>query len=134
MNYDVSRRTQQTYLEKYKQYQNAIDMYNAQIEQHRQNIDAYNAQVSAWNAGPRTSPFTGVQPTAPSDTAYKKAEEVATQANPRFTEAQIQQLADGAPPNLAAPEGGIIRTILNKSNQNMPTSIEGALANVRRST
>ena len=130
MDYNVMRRTQQTYSEKYKQYQDAIDLYNQQLDKYKEKVANYNNAVKVWNAGPRTSPFTGVQPTAPSQRNVNAAEAIATQANPRFTTEQAQQLGAGAPPNLASSDQGLIRTILDKTSA--PTSIEQVLSQARK--
>ena len=63
-------------------YQSQIDKYNKQYDEYKAKLDAYNEAVKKYNEGPQTSPFTGVEPTAP--------------AQPGFTQDEIDQFNEAA--------------------------------------
>jgi hypothetical protein len=54
------------YAEKVNAYNTALEQYKADVyNPYLAQIEAYNKQIEAWNAGPRTSDFTGKEPAAP---------------------------------------------------------------------
>ena len=55
-------------------YNQGIDTYNTAYDQYKADIDKYNKAIEAWNAGSRTSDFTGVEPTAPTQPGFTQDE------------------------------------------------------------
>jgi len=56
------------------QYQTGIDAYNTAYDRYQADLDAYNRQIEEWNAGPRDTDFTGVEPNAPAAPGFTQDE------------------------------------------------------------
>ena len=78
----IPRRFRSEDLAQLNDYQSQIDAYKDSYDTYKQQVEDYNKAIEDWNAGPRTSPFEGVEPTAP--------------AQPGFTQEDIDAFQDEA--------------------------------------
>lgn len=78
----IPRRLRSEDLAQLQDYQSQIDAYKDKYDTYKQQVEDYNKAIEEWNKGPRTSPFEGVEPTAP--------------AQPGFTQEDIDAFQDEA--------------------------------------
>lgn len=55
-------------------YNRQIENYNTAYDQYKADVDSYNQRLEAWNRGPRTTPFGGVEPNAPTAPGFTQAD------------------------------------------------------------
>jgi len=68
----IPRRLRGEDLSQLQDYQSQIDAYKDSYDTYKQQVEDYNKAIEQWNAGPRTSPFEGVSPTAPAEPGFKQ--------------------------------------------------------------
>jgi len=68
----IPRRLRSEDLAQLNDYQSQIDAYKDSYDAYKQQVEDYNKAIETWNAGPRTSPFEGVAPTAPAEPGFKQ--------------------------------------------------------------
>jgi hypothetical protein len=66
----IPRRLRSEDLAQLNDYQSQIDAYKGNYDTYKQQVEDYNKAIEDWNAGPRTSPFEGVEPTAPDQPGF----------------------------------------------------------------